>query len=206
MTNKHQFSRMAGLALAACIVFTTITITMNAQTVISNESPAGFAFVANKTLATAKCDTPKCSATASMLKSIPVTCPAAIGQTCTFYISLVSKVSIGIHCKFCFGGGPAAGYQFLVDGLPPSVGPTDAQGGYLFARNAFTGGENTGSPSYLSRQSFAASVIATVTNTDSNNHSIDVNITCRDAFVLQPQGGCEAIAHDSTMRVDVFEP
>jgi hypothetical protein len=138
VTSTHQFSRMAGLALAACVLFATVTL--SAQTVISNEIQVSTIFVVNKTLATAKCGTPHCGATASMLKSIPVTCPAAIGQTCTFHISLVSKVSLGIACTFCAGASPEAGYQFLVDGLAPSVGPTDAQGGYLFARNVYTGG------------------------------------------------------------------
>jgi hypothetical protein len=186
-------------------VFTN-TVTMSAQTVIANETQVGTTFVVSKTLATAKCDTPNCSAAASMLKSIPVTCPAAIGVSCTFHIALVAKVSLGIHCDGCAGASPASGYQFLVDGLPPTIGPTDLRGNYLIARNVFTDGENTGKLSFLSRQSYAASVIATVTNTDSNSHTIDVNITCRDAFVLVPQGGCEATAHDSTMRVDVFIP
>jgi hypothetical protein len=198
LTNQH--SRMAGFAFAAALMFTTIT--MRAQTVISNETQVTTTFVVNKTVATAKCGEPNCAAMTPVLKSIPVICPAAIGQTCTFHIALDAKVSLTFPCgeEQCTGPSPTASYQFLVDGLAPTIGPTDGQGDYLFARNVQTDSQSF---PYFSRQSFAASVIATVTNTNSNNHTIDLNIRCRDTAL---DGGCEAIAHSSTMRVDVFEP
>jgi hypothetical protein len=105
----------------------------------------------------------------------------------------------GFGCGFPAGFN---GYQFLVDGALPTVGPIDPGGNYLFAVNVDTCSEFYG-PSYFARQSYPASVIATVTNTSSNNHLVDVNLVCGDS---RQQGGCEAIAHNSTMRVDVFEP
>ena len=199
MSLTHQYSRMAGFALAAAVLFATITMT--AQTVISNETQVTTTFVVNKADVIAKCGKLGCTAKTPMLKSIPVTCPAAIGQTCTFHIALDAKVSLTFPCGGeCTGPSPTTSYQFLVDGLAPTIGPTDGEGDYLFARNVQT--DSQSSP-YFSRQSFTASVIATVTNTNSNNHTIDVNIGCHDTV---GDGGCEAVAHSSTMRVDVFEP
>jgi hypothetical protein len=198
----HQYSRIAGFALTAAAMFTTITTT--AQTVISNETLVTTTFVVNKTVTTVKCGKRGCTAKTPMLKSIPASCPAALGQTCTFHIAFDAKVALTFPCaeEDCLGPSPTTDYQFLVDGLPPTIGPTDAQGDYLFARNVETYSHTLPLPEF-SRQSFPASVIATVTNTNSKNHTIDVNIECTDT---NGEGGCEAIARWSTMRVDVFEP
>jgi hypothetical protein len=203
MKLAHWVPRAAGFATAVAVTFTAIT--MKAQTVISNETLVTTTFVVNKTDATAKCGKSGCRASAPILKSIGVTCPAAIGETCTFHIAFDAKVSLTYPNPQGGSPGlsPTASYQFLVDGLAPSVGPTDGQGGYLFARNVLTEPEYANASS---RQSFGASVIATVKNTSSNNHSIDVNIRCHDASGVDGDEGCEATAHWSTMRVDVFEP
>jgi hypothetical protein len=198
MSLTHQFSRMAGLALAAVVIFTTIIMT--AQTVISNETLVTTTFVVNKTDAAAKCGQPSCTAKTPILKSIPVTCPAAIGQTCTVHIAFDAKVSLGSICTMCEGPAGVTAYQFFVDGVPPTIGPTDVHGNYLFADNVFTDGKVQEGRS--NRQSYPASVISAVTNTSSQSHSIDVNLVCRgNGF-----GGCAVVAHGSTMRVDVFEP
>jgi hypothetical protein len=212
MRNIQGFPLTARCVVAAAVMFTAITMT--AQTVVSNETLVTTTFVVNKTGATAKCGKRGCTAKTPMLKSILVTCPAAIGQTCTFHIALDAQVSLTFPpCASilssrqeearqipCTGPSPTTSYQFLVDGLAPTIGPTDGQGDYLFARNVQTESDNI---PFFSRQSFAASVITTVANTNSNNHTIDVNIRCSDTA---EEFGCEAIAHSSTMRVDVFEP
>ena len=95
------------------------------------------------------------------------------------------------------GGGPIGSYEFLIDGAPPTLGPTDAHGNYLFERNVITQSEQNKLPD---RESYPASVI---TSTQSGNHTIDVKIVCTDDL---REGGCEVTAHWSTMRVDVFEP
>jgi hypothetical protein len=78
-----------------------------------------------------------------------------------------------------------------------TIGPTDRYGVYLFQENV------VGIKGLPIRQSDPASVVATVTNSSSNNHSITLNIGCIDSFNI---GGCATTAHASTMRVDVFEP
>jgi hypothetical protein len=197
MSLTHRFSRMAGFPLAATVMFATITMT--AQTVISNETLVTTTFVINQKTATAKCKSTGCSARTSMFAPIPVTCPAATGQTCTFHISLDTKTSVVSGCGNCGGSGGIGFYQFLVDDAPPTIGPTNKNGDYLFERYAYTGGLPRGA----TRQSYPASVLTAVTNSSSNTHMILVNVGCSDA---NDTGGCSAIAYWTTMRVDVFEP
>ncbi len=203
MTKRNARHTVWVLAAVAAL---TLQLSMQAQTtIISNESlvTAGTTFVVNKTTATAKCDTVGCSTSTPMLVSIPVTCPAATGQTCTFHISLDAKIDVSFPCDFeCYATGPETSYRFLVDGTAPNPGPTDAKGNYLFGNNVGAVSENTGK-AFLSRQSYPASVVATVTNTTSGNHTIDVNLECADKSMF---GGCMASAHWSTMKVDVYEP
>jgi len=169
-----------------------------AQTVVNNETLVSTTFVVNKQNATAECGTTGCRAITSMFSPISVTCPAASGQTCTFHISLDAKVLIN-----CPGGnaglGPVGFYQFLVDGFAPTIGPTGKNGEYLFEQNVtlFCG-------SVGSRQSYPASILTTVTNSSSNNHTIDVKVGC--LANNSNDIGCEATSHWTTMRVDVFEP
>jgi hypothetical protein len=124
-----------------------------------------------------------------MFAVIPVTCPAATGQTCTFHISLDAKVSMIL--------GARGFYRFLVDGIPPTIGPTDKDGDYLFMENIPIG------QGFPLRQSYPASVVATVTNTSSNSHTIMVSVGCAGG---NASDGCNTTSHRSTMRVDVFEP
>jgi hypothetical protein len=185
------------------------TASMKAQTVISNETLVTTTFVVNKTTATAKCTGKNCVARVPMLKSIPVTCPAAIGKTCTFHIALDTKVELSFDLAFSGCAAPLTGltaYQFLVDGAPPTVGPIDAAGNYVFAENIDSCTEDTRRFNAFVRQSFPASVIATVTNTSSTDHTIDVNLVSSNTSGTETVLGVEAIAHNSTMRVDVFEP
>jgi hypothetical protein len=168
------------------------------QTILSNESLVTTTFVVNKSDATARCGKPGCKAVKPMLESIPVNCPAPTGQTCTFHIALDAKVSMSFNFhEGAQGSGPIGSYEFLIDGAPPTLGPTDAHGNYLFERNVITQSEQNNFPD---RQSYPASVI---TSTQSGNHTIDVKIACTDDLKV---GGCEVTAHWSTMRIDVFEP
>jgi hypothetical protein len=184
--------------LATAVIFTAIA--MNAQTVISNETLATTTFVINKTDTRAQCSRRGCSATSPMLSSIPITCPAAIGATCTLHISFDAKVTVHLHCELsdCLGASSSVNsYQFLVDGAAPVPGPTDESGEYTF------GGFVVSDKLFPSRQSYPASIVATVTNSSSQNHTVDVNLRCVDE---QKSHGCGLEAHWSSMRVDVFEP
>jgi hypothetical protein len=195
---SHLFETIGGLTL---LTLSLIATPATAQTVISNETLVTTTFVVNKKDATAKCANTGCRAKTQMFPPIPVTCPAATGQTCTFHISLDAKISVAIPpaCN-CFGGGPPGFFQFLVDGVAPTIGPTSEDGNYLFEKSVYTSSPNLGLPSLLS---YPASVLTTVTNSGSNSHNVAVNFGCSDT---DGGGGCVATAHWSTMRVDVFEP
>ena len=180
------------------LLFVLVGFYAMGQTIISNETLVTTTLVVNKSAATARCGKPGCAAAKSMLASIPVNCPAQTGKTCTFHIGLDAKVSMSFKSQEgAQGSGPIGSYEFLIDGTPPTLGPTDAHGNYLFERNVFTQSEQNKVPD---RQSYPASVI---TSTQSGNHKIDVRIACKDKL---REGGCEVIAHWSTLRVDVFEP
>ena len=182
MKLRRVFACIAGLALA---VLTSRTVVVKAQTVISNETLVTTTLVVNKHNATAECRKTGCSATRSMFAPISVICPAAAEQTCTFHISVDAKV-------FLFSGAEGF-YQFLVDGLAPTIGPTSEEGRYLFVDACCL----------PPRQGYPAAVVTTVTNSSSNSHTIALNVGCADT---DDTGGCAATAHSSTMRVDVFEP
>jgi hypothetical protein len=202
MRFPHTFVSIAALAaIALSLLATPAAIS---QTVISNETLVSTTFVVNKQSVTANCGRTGCRVTKSMFAPVSVTCPGATGQTCTFHISIDTKTAISFRCggQQCFGGGPTAFYQFLVDGIAPTIGPTDANGDYIIGKNVFTTSVDKGW-AFQSRQNYPASVLATVTNSNSNNHTIAVSVGCADTL---PAFGCEATALSTTMRVDVFEP
>lgn len=203
MRLSYAFQIIGGLTLAALSLIATAA---PAQTVISNETLVTTTFVVNKTAETAKCRFAGCRAKKAMFAPISVTCPAATGQTCTFHISLDAKDSVTFVCgqNGCYGSGPLGFYQFLVDGIAPSIGPTDGGGYYIFEKNVFTTSDDGGN-AFVSRESYPASVLAGVKNISSNSHMIGVSVGCSDINRIST-GGCEATSHWSTMRVDVFEP
>jgi len=125
-----------------------------------------------------------------MFKPIHVTCPAAMAKTCTLHIALDSKTEISPYAK--------GRYQFLLDGAAPMPGPTDEHGFYLFT--LYVAGEYYPEEE---RQSYPATVVGKVTNSQSKDHKLEVSVACTDAAGL---GLCAATAHWSTMRIDVFEP
>jgi hypothetical protein len=147
MKFPHRFDIIAGLVLVTLLATTPAA---TAQTVISKETLVSTTLVVNKRSVTALCRHVYCSAKTLMFAPVPVICPAATGQTCTFQISLDTKVSIF--------NGVVSFYQFLVDGAAPTIGPTDKHGDYLFEKNAPVG------IGLSSRQSYPASVVTTVTN------------------------------------------
>lgn len=196
----RAFSHAAGLALAVALIVLMSTLETKAQVVISDEKLVATTLVVDKNSITVTCGIPGCNAEAPILSSIPVTCPAATGGTCTFHMSFDANVGVGIpDCgNGCSGtSGASNSYQFLVDSAAPVPGPTTTEGWYVFGRNV-----STDDP-YNSRISYPASVVATVTNSGSRKHLIQVNLGCVDDLKF---AGCRAVARMSTLRVDVFEP
>jgi hypothetical protein len=114
---------IAGLALASVSLLTPAA---NAQIVMSNEHLVSTTLVVNKKSVLASCYGSYCkSKPVQMFKPIHVTCPAAMGNTCTLNIALDAKTELSPHAE--------GTYQFLLDGAAPVPGPTDGQGFYLFS-------------------------------------------------------------------------
>src|SRR5580700_7793386 len=124
MKFPHIFENLAALALLVLSLVATVPAT--AQTVLNNETMVSTTLVVNTQSATARCGKAGCLAKTPMFATIQVTCPAPIGQTCTFHISLDAKVSLS--------NGWATFYQFLVDGAAPTIGPTDRTVSTFFKR------------------------------------------------------------------------
>jgi hypothetical protein len=190
MKFRHIFENIAVLALVILSLLATPAAT--AQTILSNEALVNGTLVVNTQSATAGCGKAGCRAKTPMFAAIQVACPAPIGQTCTFHISLDAKVSLSTDGRLFTSSWSMVPHQRFA--------PTDRYGVYLFQENV------VGIKGLSIRQSDPASVVATVTNSSSNNHSITLNtldIGCIDSFNIS---GCATTARESTMRVDVFEP
>ena len=191
----------AWLALAVGLIVLLSPLRAKAQVLISNEKLASTTLVVDsKHSVTVTCGIPGCSAEAPILSSIPVICPVATGETCTFHLSFEANVGVDIPgCPTgCQGtSGASNRYQFLVDSAAPVPGPTTSYGWYLFGRNV-----ESDHP-YKSRISYPASVVAKVTNRGSQKHFVQVNLGCVDSLKF---AGCRAVARMSSLRVDVFEP
>lgn len=187
------------VSFAALMAVVCTTTTANAQTIINNETLVNTTFVTSKTEAIAQCHKAGCKVKRPMLTSIPVTCPAAIGATCTFQISLDTTISVEIPCSNCSGVSDSVNsYQFLMDGVAPTPGPTDEHGDYIFSEYV-----TSAAAPVVSRHPYPTSILATVTNSSSQNHALNVNLQCHD---LLHGRGCGLAAHWSTVRIDVFEP
>jgi len=187
MSLTYWFTRITGLALAVVPLFTPAA---NAQIVISNEHLVSTTLVVNYKGINASCQGNYCIATpVPMFKPTHVTCPAAMGKTCTLHIALDAKTETPAFTEDRF--------QFLLDGKRPVPGPTDGDGFYIFA----THDSQYDSSSPAERQSQPASVVGKVTNSQSKNHKIEVSVACTAINY-----GCSLTVHWSTMRIDVFEP
>jgi hypothetical protein len=102
--------------------------------------------------------------TAVFLKN--VVCPQSAGKTCTLYVHVESQDEVTANDNGLF--------KFLVDGLPPSPGPTDGTGLFRWVLNH----PDSGNIEFEAR-SFA--VVATETNRIPNQtHSVEVDIACED--------------------------
>jgi hypothetical protein len=174
------------VSLAAGVVLVMAVLpAMKAQTLISDEKLVNTTFEVTTLPKTAHCETSDCVARARMMETFFVTCPGSVAQTCTFHILLDAKVEVISGRAF---------YQFLIDNDPPNIGPTGSNGGYTILNSSpVTGG--------TFRLSMPASVVGTVTNSDSQTHKIDINIGCH-----LRGSPCSITANASTLRVDVFQP
>jgi hypothetical protein len=179
-----------GLTLATMLVLFGQSVAV-AQTVVNVESSlVGSTLVVNNTPTVARCSggSHHCFAESPLFTPVQVSCPAAIGQTCTFDISVVAQFIAGSR-NLAPG---ISSFTFLVDDAAPQPGPTDAKGHYHFL-------SHDASSSFPLLTSYPAQVVANVTNTTSQNHTVSVGIACWGK-------GCYGKVNVSSTRIDVFEP
>jgi hypothetical protein len=135
----------------------------------------------------AECSTDECQATAPVFTPT-ISCPAAIGKTCTFYIQVSAQVS---ETPGDFGE-----YRFLVDGAVPVQFQTDFDGYFNWEQQ----NPNAGLGVWEAR-SYA--VVAKVTNNVADQaHKIEVDIACLDVT----GDGCQGAFGFGNLRVDVLAP
>jgi hypothetical protein len=142
---------------------------------------------------TASCSSSGCTATAIAFNE-SIKCPAVAGKTCTFQITIESQNQVG---GLSGSTGEYGFYQFLVDGVAPSPGPTQPTGFYYWI-----GGYpvNFGAVIGLS-----AAVTATVQNTVANQvHSITEGVGC--AEVVGDPSGCSGFQGLSNLQIAVTTP
>jgi hypothetical protein len=139
----------------------------------------------------ASCAAAGCLSPSSAIYSYNITCPAAIGRTCTYDIQIAGQVETG-------GNSIVAGenglYQFLVDGAIPTGGGTDFSGYYHWQ---LFGPEFSTATAY--------SVHSQVKNSVLNQaHNITVYLACQD--VIGDGAGCFASAGFQTLVIRVWTP
>jgi hypothetical protein len=142
---------------------------------------------------TASCSSSGCIATATVFNE-SIKCPALAGKTCTFQITIESQGHVGGNSG---STGEDGFYQFLVDGVAPSPGPTDSSGLYSWsALQPVNSLANIGT-------SYA--VTATVRNTVANQvHSITQGIGCEE--LAGDPNGCSATQGFSNFQIAVTTP
>jgi hypothetical protein len=195
---KTRYFSRVGSAILAVAVFGTafasaqsgapVTPGRKAPTTqLSNRTLQRSGLVVNTGIVSANCSTSGCSAsTAVFVKN--TLCPRPAGKTCTLYINLESQVEVTTDDNGLF--------KFLVDGVPPSPGPTDGTGLVRWV----LGDPDSGSIDFEAR-SFG--VVATITNSIANqNHPVEVDIACQDITC----DGCSASMGFASLNIAVYTP
>jgi hypothetical protein len=156
-------------------------------TILSNRVLQRSAFETNNSNVTTTCSTSGCgTSTAVFLKN--VLCPQPAGRTCTLYVHVESQDEVTANDNGLF--------KFLVDGRPPSPGPTDGTGLFRWVLND----PDSGNIEFEAR-SFA--VVATVRNRFPNQtHSVEVDIACEDIT----GDGCTAAMGLASLNLGIYTP
>ena len=161
---------------------------------ISNHTLTGTFFDVNAAGATAACGSAFCSATPVNLFLEHIKCPGAIGTKCVFQITISSQNQVGSN-DLPANPSEEGLYQFLVDGKPPSPGPTLVGGFYLW----------TLLQAASSISAVSTAVTGSVTNSAANQvHSISVGISCDE--VNGDSTGCFESTQFANLQIARYHP
>jgi len=115
-----------------------------------------------------------------------VICPQPAGATCTFYVHLETQASVTANDTGVF--------QFLVDGVAPSPGPTDVRSFFAW---------DTADPNSTVTQARSYAVVAHVTNSkDNQSHGVEAEFGCLDLT----GDGCSATMGLANMSIALYTP
>jgi hypothetical protein len=145
-------------------------------------------------VASASCSLAGCSAYAPIF-SESIVCPKLAGGQCTYEVTIQSQNNAGSNDNKV---GEQGVYQFLVDGVAPNPGPVGSP------CSCYTWSGASRNFSFAIRGTSYA-VTATVTNTtDSQAHSIAVNVGCTE--VHGNTSGCFANTGFANLGVATYTP
>jgi hypothetical protein len=123
-----------------------------------------------------------------------IKCPGAIGTKCVFQITISSQNQVGSN-DLPANPSEEGLYQFLVDGTPPSPGPTLVGGFYLW----------TLLQAASSISAVSTAVTGSVTNSAANQvHSISVGISCNE--VNGDNTGCFESTQFANLQIARYQP
>jgi hypothetical protein len=161
---------------------------------LSNHTLTGTFFDVNAAGATAACGSAFCSATPVNLFLEHIKCPGATGTKCVFQITITSQNQTGSN-DLPANPSEEGLYQFLVDGTPPSPGPTLVGGFYLW----------TLLQAASSISAVSTAVTGSVTNSAANQvHSISVAISCNE--VSGDSTGCFESTQFANLQIARYHP
>ena len=202
MKIRYRILRM-GLRLAAIIATCAVaSSTLNAQlglpaapaharrapVNIRNVTLVSTTFRTNVGPVTVACSSSFCEnlgvfVTPSVLNVI---CPQPAGATCTLYVHLETQASVTANDTGIF--------QFLVDGVAPTPGPTDVRGFFAW---------DTADPNSTVTQARSYAVVAHVTNSKNNqSHGVEAEFGCLDLT----GDGCSATMGLANMSIALYTP
>ncbi len=191
-----------GLRLAAIIAACTLAnSTLNAQGGESpaTQTPAAPANIRNLTLVSTAFRTNAGPVAVSCIPSlcenlgvfltpslVHIICPQPAGATCTYYIHLETQASVSANDSGVF--------EFLVDGIAPTPGPTDYRGFFEW---------DTADPNSTVMQARSYAVVAQVTNSQDNEpHGIEAQFGCVDLT----GDGCSSTMGLASMSIALYKP
>lgn len=185
---------------ATSIRFAAVILALGVVTALAPQAHAQFSFGPLRLLGTylqgqpntitANCATLNCTAPPRPIFVPPVlnvTCSKPLGQYCDLYIHLETQDTNLTR-------NDAGLFRFWVDGAPANPGPVDANGFFTWDNN---------DPDSRLAAAFAHSyaVVAHVYNQDSQNHTVEVDVSCSDTSA---NSACTAATGFSTLEINIY--
>jgi hypothetical protein len=183
--------KLLTLAAFASMLFLAMAPSADAQTVtLLGRTLRRTAFQTNNLPVSAGCGAANCTDSVPIFNPIlSMQCPAPANGTCTIYAHLETHAQVSFE--------DSGQFRFLVDGLPPVPGPTDANGLFIWLSN-----DPDSAIIRLDARSYA--VVARVTNAVANQvHFIEAHIGCTDQ---DGSGSCAVTSGFANLEANVYTP